>query len=119
MVKERYHVTYDSTNGNAFVVHKGNGTSRTFQQSPRGLFYMDTATTGTLLMSTVAENKTSYINHDYSKAVLAREIQKKIGQPSTRAFLKVVDNKLLPITVQSRVKTSLPLNTSLDQMWVR
>jgi hypothetical protein len=95
-VKERYRMTYDSTNGNAFVVHKGNGTSHTFQQSPRGLFYMDTATTGTLLVNTVAENKTSYTNRDYLKAVLAREIQKKIGRPSTRAFIKIVDNKLLP-----------------------
>jgi hypothetical protein len=95
-VKERYRVTYDSTNGNAFVVHKGDGTPRTFQQLPRGLFYMDTATTGTLLVNTVAENKTSYTNCDYLKAVLAREIQKKIGQPSTRASIKIVDNKLLP-----------------------
>jgi hypothetical protein len=29
-------------------------------------------------------------------AELAREIQKRIGRPSTRAFIKIVENKLLP-----------------------
>jgi hypothetical protein len=95
-VKSKYRVTYDSTSGNAFIVHKGDGATRTFQQSPRGLFYMDTATTGTLLVNTVAENKAKYTNRDYAKAELARQIQKRIGRPSTRAFIKIVEQKLLP-----------------------
>jgi hypothetical protein len=94
-VKEKYLVTYNSQEGNAFVVHKNDGTKRTFQQSERGLFYMDTARTGTLLVNTVAQNKAKYTTRDYSRAVLAREIQKKIGRPSTKAFIKIVDNKLL------------------------
>jgi hypothetical protein len=44
-VKAKYCVTYDSTNGNAFTVHKKDGTVRIFQQSSRGLFYMDSAQT--------------------------------------------------------------------------
>ena len=56
-VKEKYLVTYNSRDGNAFVVHKDDGTIRTFQQSERGLFYMDTGRTGTLLVNTVAQNK--------------------------------------------------------------
>jgi hypothetical protein len=89
-------VTYDSTDGNAFVVHKGDGTTHTFKQSVRGLYFMDTEQTGTLLVNTVAENKSKYTNRDYSMAELAREIQKRIGRPSTRAFIKIVENKLLP-----------------------
>jgi hypothetical protein len=77
------------------VVHKNDGTKRTFQQSERGLFYMDTARTGTLLVNTVAQNKAKYTTRDYSRAVLACEIQQKIGRPSTKAFIKIVDNKLL------------------------
>ena len=42
-VKEKYKVTYDSTNGNAFIIHKDNRTIRTFKESERGLFFMDTA----------------------------------------------------------------------------
>ena len=96
-VKAKYRVTYDSTDGNAFVVHKNDGTTRTFKQSARGLFYMDTTPgTGTTLVNTVAENKSNYTNRDYSRAELARQIQKRIGRPSTRAFLKIVENKLLP-----------------------
>ena len=95
-VKDKYLVTYNSKNGNAFVVHKDDGTTRTFQQSERGLFYMDMAATGTLLVNTVAENKSKYTNHDYLRAELARQIQKRIGRPSTRAFIKIVENKLLP-----------------------
>jgi hypothetical protein len=78
---------------------------------------MDTATTGTLLVNTVAENKTSYTNRNYSKAVLAREIQKKIGRPSTRAFIKIVDNKLLPNCPITR-EDILAAEQSLDHMWV-
>jgi hypothetical protein len=67
-----------------------------FQQSLLGLFFMDTAKTGTLLVNTVAENKNKYTNRDYSKALLAQNIQKQFGRPSTRAFIRIVDNKLLP-----------------------
>jgi hypothetical protein len=95
-VKARFRVTYGSLDGNVFTVHKDDRTTQTFQHLACGLFYMDTASTGTLLVNTVAENKNSYTNCDYSRAVLAREIQKKIGRPSTWAFIKIVDNKLLP-----------------------
>jgi hypothetical protein len=95
-VKSKYRVTYDSTSGNAFIVHKGDGATRTFQQSLPGLFYMDTAARGMLLVNTVAENKAKYTNCDYAKAELARQIQKCIGRPSTRAFIKIVEQKLLP-----------------------
>ena len=95
-VSEKYLVTYNSREGDAFVVHKEDGTTRTFKKSPRGLFFMDAATTGTLLVNTVAENKSKYSNRDYSQAVLARKIQQTIGRPGTKAFMKIVSNKLLP-----------------------
>jgi hypothetical protein len=91
-VKQKCRVTFDSQDGNAFTVHS----TRTFQQSNRGLYYMETKLTGTLLVHTVADNKSKYTNRDYSRAVLARQIQKNIGQPSTRAFIKIVQNYLLP-----------------------
>ena len=81
---------------NAFVVHKPDGSTKVFKESDRGLYYHDTAGSGTVLVNTVANNKTRYTERDYSRAVLARQIQKIIGRPSTRAFIKIVDNKLLP-----------------------
>jgi hypothetical protein len=38
-------VTYDSHEGNRFIVHKPDGGSRTFEESERGLYYLDTAAT--------------------------------------------------------------------------
>jgi hypothetical protein len=44
----KYHVTYDSHGGdspNQFCIHKQDGTQQKFQQSKRGLYYLDTAAT--------------------------------------------------------------------------
>jgi len=88
-VRDMHRVTFDSNNGNEFLVHKSDGQVRRFKQSRRGLYYMDTAEslTGVALVDTVAENKAKYTNADYLRAVLARSIQKRIGRPSLRKFL--------------------------------
>jgi hypothetical protein len=102
-VKEHgYRVTYDSDGGNSFSVHKPDGTVRTFKQSDRGLYYMDTDevhsenSIGTVLnITTVADKRSNYTNRAYLRAVNARNIQKMIERPSTREFIKIVENKLL------------------------
>ena len=56
---------------------------------------------GTVLVTTVADNTNNFSNADYSQAMLAREIQKIIGQPTTRAFIYFIKNNLLlncPVT---------------------
>jgi hypothetical protein len=101
-VKQRgFRVTFDSENGNEFHVHKPNGTTRVFQQSNRGLYYMDTQATGITLINTVEGNKSNFTNRDYSRAMLARKVQNIIGRPSDRTFIKIVDDRLIrdcPIT---------------------
>jgi Reverse transcriptase (RNA-dependent DNA polymerase) len=47
-------------------------------------------------VNTVAENRSNYTNRDYQRALLARTIQQKIGRPSTRTFISIVENNLLP-----------------------
>eukprot|EP00978_Attheya_sp_CCMP212_P042042 scaffold250013_cov31-Attheya_sp.AAC.1 len=47
-----FHITYDSDDGNEFVVHKPNGIQRVFTESSRGLFYMDTKTSDVMLVNT-------------------------------------------------------------------
>jgi hypothetical protein len=93
----KHHVTYDSVDGNEFRVHKDDGTRRIFKQSGRGLFYMDTQSgeTGTTLVNTVAENKSRYTNRDYSRAELARRLQRVIGRPSTRDYLQIFETNQL------------------------
>jgi hypothetical protein len=47
-------------------------------------------------VNTVANNQSSYTKRDFSRAELARKIQKMMGCPSTCDFLRYVDNNLLP-----------------------
>ena len=98
-VKERgYRVTFDSSEGNAFHLHKADGTVRVFNQSPKGLYYLDTNTKQdeVILVDTVKDNSAKYSQRDYAKAKLARKIQKIIGRPSTKTFLSIIDGNLLP-----------------------
>jgi hypothetical protein len=73
--KDRHRVTFDSTDGNQFVIHKNDGTSGKFHESRRGLYFLDTKTVGTALVTTVADKKSKYSNRNYSRAVLARKLQ--------------------------------------------
>ncbi len=53
------------------------------------------------MVNTVASKKSRYTNEDYSRAVLARQLQIRLGHPSTKDFLQIVArNQLLncPIT---------------------
>ena len=99
-VKERgYRVTFDSSDGNAFHLYKSDGTVRVFNESPKGLYYLDTKKAQqaeVTMVNTVEDNGTKYSQRDYSKAELARKIQKIIGRPSTKTFLSIVDSNLLP-----------------------
>ena len=99
MQESGYHIEYDSKDGNEFIIYKPDRSMRVFKQSDRGLYFMDSkmaSTTEVTLVNTIDDNCSNYTNHDYSCAVLARQLQKIIGRPSTRTFTKIVENNLLP-----------------------
>ena len=48
------------------------------------------------LINTVADNKSRYTNRDYSRAVLARKLQKTIGRPTTKTLIRIIKNKEIP-----------------------
>ena len=97
-VKEHgYRVTYDSDGGNKFIVNKSDGTVRVFKESDRGLYYLDTSeNVAVTMVNTVAQNKENYTNRAYGRAVLARNIQKLIGRPTSAEFVKIVGLNLIP-----------------------
>ncbi len=98
-VKKDSRVTFDSDNGNGFIVHKGDGTQRCLKETQRGLFYLDTSETmhrGTVLVNTVQENKSNSIHRDCKQAEIARQLQDMIGRPLTRDYIKIVQMNLLP-----------------------
>eukprot|EP00804_Cyclotella_cryptica_P010564 CCRYP_019864-RA/>CCRYP_019864-RA protein AED:0.30 eAED:-0.33 QI:0/0/0/0.5/1/1/2/0/271 len=49
-----------------------------------------------MFVTTVDENKAKFSAYDLSRAKLARSIQRRIGRPSTRDFLRFVEQNLLP-----------------------
>jgi hypothetical protein len=98
-VKKKFQVMFDSGNHNGFIVHKANGEQTVFKESDQGLFYLDTDESqqeGLIMLNTIAENKAEYTVEAYTRATLARKIQIMIGRPSTKEFVKIVDNHLLP-----------------------
>jgi hypothetical protein len=61
-----------------------------------GLYCFDTAEHGTVLVNTVDNNKSRYPVRAYRQAILARKLQTMIEYPSTRDFIKLVNNNLIP-----------------------
>ena len=99
-VKRRFRVTYDSTDGDAFIVHRDNGIDKRFECADMGLYFLDMSSSGdgppATLVTTVDKNKSMYTNRHVKAAELARTIQNRIGRPSTRDFINIVKNNLLP-----------------------
>jgi hypothetical protein len=95
-VKDKHRVTFNSGDENQFIVHKSDGTTRCFKESRRGLYYLQTKGTSTVLVSTIAANKSRYTNRDYSRAAFARKNEIIIGRPSTKLYIAIVENSLLP-----------------------
>ena len=92
-VMKKYHVSYDSTD-NVFIITKPDGTVYRFTQVPSGLYYYDLASMesnkqmGIALVETVAAKKSKYSRADYSRTIVARELQVKIGHPSVKDFIQ-------------------------------
>ena len=93
-VPKHFHVHFNSTNEQAFLIEKSDGLIRHFVLLEAGLYYHeDTATKdvpptydgdhSTTLVNTVNDKKSQYTACLYSQALLARKIQNMIGYPST------------------------------------
>ena len=84
-VKEKCRVTYDSATDNSFHVHK-EGKILKFKEATRWLYYFDTADRdeeSTMLVTTVENKQNKFSAYNFSRAKLARSIQKRIGRPKT------------------------------------
>ena len=66
-------MTYDSENGNQFVVHKEDGKHLIFKQSANGLFYHDLDNREFCIVETVDENKNTF----------QRELTKELWRPGS------------------------------------
>ena len=105
LVKEKYHVQYDSETEDGFVVTKPTGERFKFTQSGSGLHFLDTSQESTiettLVVNTVRDNKKNYTHNDYQRALRARELQIIMGRPSTGTFIAALKSNGLmncPVT---------------------
>jgi hypothetical protein len=98
-VREKgFHVTYEN-NKNCFILTSPTGRRHMFEQSPKGLYYIDTAAIqkfGSIFVTTVEFNKSKFSQRDYLRATEARKLLCKIGRPSQKTFLNILDKNLLP-----------------------
>jgi len=68
-VQKKYKVTYDSTQGNGFVVHKADGNNCVFMPASKGLFYSGVKNAiAHVLINTVDKNKNKYMVKQYLNA---------------------------------------------------
>ena len=101
-VKEKCKVTFNSEEGNQFIVTKDDGSRRIFKQSGSGLYYTSKKHNHVFAIKTVAENKEPYSERAYQRALTARRFQETIGCPSTSTLIKVIQNEQIlncPVSV--------------------
>lgn len=96
-VQKRYRVTFDSANGNRFLVHRGDGTARVFSPSAKGLYASPVlgADNEVAMVSTVKENLRSFTRREVKRATEARRLLSIIGRPSEQQFRRILDDRLL------------------------
>ena len=93
-VADKYRVSYDSTGEKKFLVHLPGCKIRYFTQYDRGLFYSVMSAGETVLINTVDHNISKYSECDYTRTLLAQNLQYKIALPSHRHPVKIIENKV-------------------------
>jgi hypothetical protein len=80
-VQKQHKLTYASSQGTGFVVHKADGIYCVLMPSTKGLFFSDVkADIAHVLINTVDKTKNKYTVKQYSDAHKARRIQDIIGR---------------------------------------
>ena len=100
-MSRKYWVTFDSRNGNKFVVHLNDNKSIEFVPSKNGLYYYDNTQKDFCLMESVEENKEFYTERQVEKAKLARKLYHAIGNPSLKDYKAIIRMNMIrncPVT---------------------
>ena len=102
IVKKGLRVTYDSANDSSFVVHKKDGARMYFRMHPNGLHYYDPKQQDVCLLDTVKERSEGYSLRQVNLAKAARELQAKVGHPSTADLKNIIKSNMImncPVSV--------------------
>jgi hypothetical protein len=101
--KSKFQVTYDSEGHGAFIVHKPNGVDVHFVAHADGLHYHDTNHRQLTMVSTVPQKSEGFSKKQIAQAKTARDIQTKVGHPSTQDLKSVIKLNLIancPVTTE-------------------
>ena len=93
-MKKKYKITYDSSKGDRFTVHKPDKLVH-FTCSKNGLYYHDTRNRQINLVNTVEENLIEFNKCQKDRARKARELYSMVGYPSIADFKKMVKFNLI------------------------
>ena len=109
LLDEQFRVQFDNELFDGFKVHRKEGVIWEFKKFANGLYFYDTANsvktelTNYSLLNTVADLEKQYSKKEVAKAKLARELQIRLGRPSSQRFETIVKNNHLincPVTIE-------------------
>lgn len=96
LVSDRFRITLDTAVAQGFFVHRNDGSTRRFDRADCNLYVCDLRNTqASLLVTTVKGQKEFYSDLDVRRAKAARKLQEVLGYPSTKAFLRMIDNNMI------------------------
>ena len=101
-IAEKYRITYDSLNGDEFLIHKDDGSIVKFIKSKNGLYYHDTENRQITMMNSQKENSMMYSKRQIERAKKARDLYSIIGYPSIQDFKTMIQGNLInncPVTI--------------------
>jgi len=101
-VQKRFHVRYDSQEGDYFTLIRDDGSTRTFRPTKKGLYSSPILPTRTyktdediILVNTVEENKKEYTRREVKRATEARRLMAIIGRPSETRMRQIIAERQL------------------------
>lgn len=96
-VQKMFRVSYDSMNGDQFIVHRNDGTTRAFKPTDKGLYTSQLGMNdeAAVMVNTVDENAKSYTKREVKRAKQARKLMAIIGRPSEKQMIQILDERQL------------------------
>ena len=96
LVSDQFRITLDTAVAQGFFVHRHDGSTRRFDRAECNLYVCDLKNSQeSLMVTTVKGQKEFYSDLDIRRAKAARKLQETMGYPSTKAFLKMIDNNMI------------------------
>ena len=100
-MKKKFRVSFDSKNGDKFIVHKPEK-EVWFKNSSNGLYYHDTRNRQISMVNTVKENTLGMTKREIEGAKKAKDLYMIMGYPSLEDFKNMIRQNMImncPITV--------------------